>query len=100
MAKVLEVIWGVRKQKYFCKWGWTPLPTNRPTGKSPEPVLLSALPVFASTEARETPIEIQWIGWVEPLRNPSQKLQLMGIAEFIIGLIRATRWFRPSCAPA
>jgi len=21
--------------KYFCKEGWTPLPTNRPTGKSP-----------------------------------------------------------------
>src|SRR5216683_6811660 len=34
MRKVLEVIWGVRKQKYFCKWGWTPLSTNRPTGKS------------------------------------------------------------------
>jgi hypothetical protein len=49
--------------------------------------------------SRDTPIEIQWIGWVEPLRNPSQKLQWMGIAEFIIGLIRATRWFHPSCAP-
>ncbi len=35
MAKVLDVIWGVRKQKYFCKQGWTPLSTNRPTGKSP-----------------------------------------------------------------
>ncbi len=23
MAKVLDVIWGVRKQKYFCKWDWT-----------------------------------------------------------------------------
>ena len=23
MAKVLEVIWGVRKQKYFCKQDWT-----------------------------------------------------------------------------
>jgi hypothetical protein len=23
MAKVLDVIWGVRKQKYFCRWDWT-----------------------------------------------------------------------------
>jgi hypothetical protein len=29
--------------KYFCKWGWTPLSTNRPTGKSLEPVLLSVV---------------------------------------------------------
>src|SRR5450432_3648322 len=35
MRKVLEVIWGVRKQRYFCKEGWTPLSTNRPSGKSP-----------------------------------------------------------------
>ena len=35
MREVLDVIWGVRKQKYFCKEGWTPLSTNRPTGKSP-----------------------------------------------------------------
>src|SRR5216684_4822431 len=41
MRKVLDVIWGVRKQKYFCKGGWTPLSTNRPTGKSLEPALLS-----------------------------------------------------------
>src|SRR5216683_7364137 len=34
MRKVLEVIWGLRKQKYFCKEGWTRLSTNRPTGKS------------------------------------------------------------------
>jgi hypothetical protein len=34
--KVLEVIWGVRKPKYFCKQGWTALSTNRPTGKSPD----------------------------------------------------------------
>jgi len=47
MRKVLEVIWGVRKPKYFCKGGWTSLSTNRPTGKSLEPVLLSALSVFA-----------------------------------------------------
>ncbi len=31
MQKVLDVIWGVRKQKYFCKGGWT---QNCPTGKS------------------------------------------------------------------
>src|SRR5216684_5698791 len=35
MARVVEVIWGVRKQKYFCKRDSTPLSTNRPTGKSP-----------------------------------------------------------------
>jgi hypothetical protein len=23
MGKVLEIIWGVRKQKYFCEWDWT-----------------------------------------------------------------------------
>ena len=23
MGKVLEMIWGVRKPKYFCKWDWT-----------------------------------------------------------------------------
>jgi hypothetical protein len=23
MGKVLEMIWGVRKQKYFCEWDWT-----------------------------------------------------------------------------
>src|SRR6266849_2752756 len=34
MRKVLDVIWGVRKQKYFCKRDSTPLSTNRPTGKS------------------------------------------------------------------
>jgi hypothetical protein len=39
--KVLDVIWGVRKQKYFCKGDSTRLSTNRPTGKSLEPVLLS-----------------------------------------------------------
>src|SRR6266478_9845731 len=38
--KVLDVIWGVRKQKYFCKGDSTRLSTNRPTGKSLEPVLL------------------------------------------------------------
>ena len=36
MRKVLDVIWGVWKPKYFCKEGWTPLSTNRPTGKSPD----------------------------------------------------------------
>src|SRR6266851_4304251 len=36
MAKVLDVIWGVRKQKYFCKRDSTALSTNRPTGKSPD----------------------------------------------------------------
>src|SRR6266436_10450504 len=35
MRKVLEVIWGVRKWKYFCKGDSTPLSTSRPTGKSP-----------------------------------------------------------------
>src|SRR5260370_25096191 len=32
MRKVLDVIWGVRKQKYFCKEDST---QNCPTGKSP-----------------------------------------------------------------
>ena len=32
MRKVLDVIWGVRKQKYFCKGNST---QNCPTGKSP-----------------------------------------------------------------
>src|SRR5216683_3377572 len=35
MAKVLEVIWGVRKRKYFCKGDSTRQSTNGPTGKSP-----------------------------------------------------------------
>jgi hypothetical protein len=41
MRKVLEMIWGVWEGKYFCKWDSTRLSTNRPTGKSLEPVLLS-----------------------------------------------------------
>ena len=34
MAKVLDVIWGVRKQKYFCKRDSTGKSERRPTGKS------------------------------------------------------------------
>jgi hypothetical protein len=36
IRKVLEMIWGARKGKYFCKWDSTRLSTNRPTGKSPD----------------------------------------------------------------
>ncbi len=36
MRKVVDVIWGRWKQKYFCKGDSTPLSTNRPTGKSPD----------------------------------------------------------------
>ncbi len=39
MRKVLEMIWGEWKAKYFCKEDSTRLSTNRPTGKSLEPVL-------------------------------------------------------------
>src|SRR5216684_9385648 len=49
MREVLEVIWGVRKQKYFCKWDST---QNCPTGKSPrrEPIpLVSRTRCSAST---------------------------------------------------
>jgi hypothetical protein len=38
MREVLEVIWGVRKQKYFCKWDSTAVSTKGPTGKSPDGV--------------------------------------------------------------
>jgi hypothetical protein len=31
----VEMICPTGEAKYFCKWGWTPLSTNRPTGKSP-----------------------------------------------------------------
>src|SRR5258707_13098518 len=41
IRKVLEMIWGEWKAKYFCKWDSTRLSTNRPTGKSLEPILLS-----------------------------------------------------------
>jgi hypothetical protein len=54
MARVLDLIWGEWEQKYFSenqKKDSTPLSTNRPTGKSLEPVLLSTPSVFASTEA-------------------------------------------------
>ena len=47
----VEMICPTGEAKYFCKWGWTPLSTNRPTGKSLEPVLLSALSVFARVPA-------------------------------------------------
>jgi hypothetical protein len=30
----VEMICPTGEAKYFCKWGWTPLSTNRPTGKS------------------------------------------------------------------
>ena len=54
MATVLDLIW-VRWQQIFfgkseIKDSTAPL-TNRPTGKSLEPVLLSTPSVFASTEA-------------------------------------------------
>src|SRR4030088_3000488 len=55
MRKVLDVIWGGRKRKYFFKRDSTPPSTNCPTGKSLEPVLLSTLSVFASTEAAKLP---------------------------------------------
>jgi hypothetical protein len=59
MAKVLDVIWGKWEQKYFSenqKNSLTRPSTNRPTGKSLEPVLLSSLFIFASTEAAK----LQW----------------------------------------
>ena len=34
IRRVLEVIWGCWKRKYFCKWDSTQVSTNRPTGKS------------------------------------------------------------------
>jgi hypothetical protein len=49
MARILEVIWGEWEQKYFSenpKKDSTRLSTNRPTGKSLEPVLLSTPSVF------------------------------------------------------
>ena len=36
MRKVLDVIWGGRKQEYFCKQGWTATSPNSPSGKSAE----------------------------------------------------------------
>jgi hypothetical protein len=50
MARVVDLIWGEWEQKYFSenqKKDSTRLSTNRPTGKSLEPVLLSALSIFA-----------------------------------------------------
>jgi hypothetical protein len=35
MARLIEMFLPIMEAKYFCKWGWTPLSTNRPTGKSP-----------------------------------------------------------------
>src|SRR6266481_6140534 len=34
--KFVEMICPTGEAKYFCKWGWTPLSTNRTTGKSPD----------------------------------------------------------------
>ena len=55
MRKVLDVIWGERKQEYFCKQDWT---GNAPDG------------------------QISPVGWVEPFAKPIifANLQLMGIA--------------------
>jgi hypothetical protein len=39
----VEMICPTGEAKYFCKQGWTSLSTNRPTGKSLEPLLLSVL---------------------------------------------------------
>ena len=57
MRKVLDVIWGERKQEYFCKQDWT---GNAPDG------------------------QISPVGWVEPFAKPIifANLQLMGIASF------------------
>src|SRR5450755_3784805 len=33
--EVVEMICPTGEAKYFCKWDWTALSTNRPTGKSP-----------------------------------------------------------------
>jgi len=35
MARLIEMFLPATEAKYFCKEGWTPLSTNRPTGKSP-----------------------------------------------------------------
>src|SRR5450631_1409886 len=35
MARLIKMFLPTMEAKYFCKWGWTPLSTNRPTGKSP-----------------------------------------------------------------
>ncbi len=34
MARLIEMFLPTTEAKYFCKEGWTPLSTNRPTGKS------------------------------------------------------------------
>ena len=46
----------------------TALSTNRPTGKSLEPVLLSTPSVFRMNGSCETPTEIQDVGWGEPAK--------------------------------
>ena len=59
----------VTEQNYFSenqKKDSTALSTNRPTGKSLEPVLFSTPSVFR--RRCEAPIEIQAVGWVEPAK--------------------------------
>jgi hypothetical protein len=34
-ARVLKVICPTARAEYFCKWEWTGVPQNSPTGKSP-----------------------------------------------------------------
>ena len=69
MTRLIEMFLPTMEAKYFCKWGWTALSTNRPTGKSLEPLLLLVLS-FHVDESCEAHL---------------YKVQLMGIAEFIIG---------------
>src|SRR5450631_504626 len=64
MARLIEMFLPTMEAKYFCKEGWTPLSTNRPTGKSLEPILLSACPrclfsLVSRTEIRPSFPDVQ-----------------------------------------
>ena len=85
-ARVLELIWVRWQQIFFGKSeikDSTALSTNRPTGKSLEPVLLSTPSVFRINASCKAPIED--VGWVEPAKPIISINAMMGIAEFIIG---------------
>jgi len=57
------MIWGERKQEYFCEGGWT---ENSPTGKSLAPDLV---------------VSTWHVGWAEPCETHHfHELQSMGIA--------------------
>src|SRR5229473_3601939 len=63
-GRVLEVIWGARKQKYFCKRGWTAKSLICPSGSN-SPLVLAGLDPAIHLRAKDSS-EDRWIRGSSP----------------------------------